>query len=143
MGRSKATATLAGRSLIAHPLAAIVDAGLEPVVVAKPDSELPALGCRVVREAPEPVHPLAGLADSIAVTHAGGRVHPLLGRYAPWVGRLFAAALADSMPLTAVVLLDPRLVGEAELERFRDPERITFNVNSPADLDRAKRWLQA
>jgi len=176
MGRPKATVALGGRPLIAHPLAAIVDAGLTPMVVAKPDSELPPLDCRVVREAAEPVHPLAGLAaaldaagdrpavvlacdmpfvgaelvawlaalaDSIAVAYAGGRVHPLLGRYAPGVGRLFAAALDDPMPLTeAVVSLDPRLVRESELARFGDPQRIAFNVNSPADLERAERWLR-
>lgn len=172
MGRSKALVELAGRPLIAYPLEAIAAARLEPLVVAKPDSELPPLDCRVVRESPEPVHPLAGLVaaleaagsrpvvalacdmpfvppellawlaglpDSIAVAFAAGRVHPLLGRYATDVGRLFAVALDDPIPLTeAVVSLDPRLVGERELRRFGDPERIAFNVNSPQDLERAE-----
>lgn len=175
MGRSKALVELSGRPLIAYPLEAIAAAGLEPLVVAKPDSELPALDCRVVRERPEPVHPLAGLVaaleaagsrpvvalgcdmpfvppdllawlaavpDSIAVAFAAGRVHPLLGRYAPDVGRLFAAVLDDPMPLTeAVVSLDPRLLGDQELRRFGDPEQITFNVNSPEDLEHAQELL--
>jgi molybdopterin-guanine dinucleotide biosynthesis protein A len=175
MGRPKALVELAGRPLIGYPLEAIVAAGLEPLVVAKPDSKLPALDCRIVREAPEPVHPVAGLVaaleaagsrpvvalacdmpfvapelvawlgglpDSIAVAFAAGRVHPLLGRYASGVARLFAPALEDPMPLTeAVVSLDPRLVGERELRRFGDPERMIFNVNSPADLERAEELL--
>jgi molybdenum cofactor guanylyltransferase len=176
MGRPKATVELSGRPLIAYPVEAIAAAGLAPLVVAKPDSELPPLDCRVVRERPEPVHPLAGLVaaleaadsrpvvvlgcdmpfvppeliswlaglpDSVAVTFAGGRVHPLLGRYAPDVAPLFAAALADPMPLTeAVVSLDPRIVHEREVRRFGDPERMTFNVNSPQDLERAEELLR-
>lgn len=177
LGRPKATAELAGRPLISYPLAAIAAAGLEPLVVAKPGSELPDLDCRVVRERPEPVHPLAGLVaaleaasgrplvalacdmpfvpaaalawlaelpDSIAVAVVGGRVQPLLGRYSSGVERLFAPALDDPMPLTeAVVSLDPRLVGEDELRRFGDPDSIAFNVNSPADLERAERRLRS
>jgi molybdenum cofactor guanylyltransferase len=176
MGRPKAVVELAGRPLVSYPVEAIADAGLEPLVVAKPDSELPALDCRVVREGAEPIHPLAGLVaaleaagsrpvvalacdmpfvppellswlagvpDSIAVAFAAGRVHPLLGRYAPDVAPLFAAALDDPMPLTeAVVSLDPRIVGERELERFGDPDRIAFNVNSAADLERAEELLR-
>jgi molybdopterin-guanine dinucleotide biosynthesis protein A len=177
MGRSKAMVELGGRPLIAYPLEAIAAAGLEPVVVAKPDSELPPLDCRVVREAHEPVHPLAGLVaaleaadgrpvialacdlpfvpaellawlahlpDAVAVTFAAGRLHPLLARYASEVGRLFASALPDPMPLTeAVVSLDPRIVSEQEVGRFGDPERIAFNVNSPEDLERARELLEA
>jgi len=177
MGRPKALVELDGRPLVSHPLGAVAAAGLEPVVVAKPDSELPALECRVVREPTEPAHPLrgltaaleaagtrpvvvlacdmpfvppdliawlAGLRDSIAVVLAGGRVHPLLGRYSPEVAPLFAAALDDPMPLTeAVVSLDPRFVSEREIEPFGDPERIAFNVNSPADLERAEDLLRS
>jgi len=176
MGRPKALVELGGRPLLSHPVGAVVAAGLEPVVVAKPDSELPALECPVVREPAEPAHPLcgltaaleaagtrpavvlagdmpfvppeliawlAGLRDSIAVVLAGGRVHPLLGRYSPEVAPLFAAALDDPMPLTeAVVSLDPRFVREHEIEPFGDPVRIAFNVNSPADLERAEDLLR-
>jgi molybdenum cofactor guanylyltransferase len=174
--RPKAIVELDGRPLIFYPLEAIAKAGLTPLVVAKPDSELPSLDCRVVREPAKPVHPLAGLVaaleeagprpvvalgcnmpfvppeliswlaglpDSVALTFACGRVHPLLGRYAPDVAPLFAAALADPMPLTeAVVSLDPRIVHEQEVRRFGDPERMTFNVNSPQDLEWAEELLR-
>ena len=43
MGASKATVALAGEPLISRPLAAARAAGLEAVVVAKPDTALPEL----------------------------------------------------------------------------------------------------
>jgi hypothetical protein len=36
--------------------------------------------------------------------------------------------------------LEPRVVGEAELARFGDPERLCYNVNTPEDLAEAERW---
>ena len=41
----------------------------------------------------------------------------------------------------AVAALDPHIVGERELARFGDPERIVFNVNSPEDLLTAEQLL--
>jgi len=65
IGRNKAMVELAGRPLISYPLAAIEEAGLEPVVVAKPDTELPALPCRTIREPDVPQHPLCGLVAAL------------------------------------------------------------------------------
>jgi molybdenum cofactor guanylyltransferase len=65
MGRPKALVELAGRPLIAHSVAAVEAASLEPLVVAKSDSPLPQLACRVVREAREPVHPLVGVVSAL------------------------------------------------------------------------------
>ena len=61
----KATAQLAGRPLISRPLAALRQAGLDPIVVAKPGTELPPLEVRVLREPPEPRHPLAGIVAAL------------------------------------------------------------------------------
>jgi len=69
MGRPKAGLELAGRPLIGYPIAAAREAGLEPFVVAKPDSELPALDCEVLAEPVEPIHPLTGIVA--ALEHAG------------------------------------------------------------------------
>ena len=71
MGTPKALVDLAGRPLIAHVLAAVEAASLEPVVVAKPDSPLPSLSCRVLRDSAEPIHPLQGLLTALAAS--GGR----------------------------------------------------------------------
>ncbi|HET6831834.1 MAG TPA: NTP transferase domain-containing protein, partial [Solirubrobacterales bacterium] len=65
MGGPKAGAELAGRPLISYPIAAARAAGLEPLVVAKPDSELPALDCEVLAEPPEPIHPLTGIIAAL------------------------------------------------------------------------------
>jgi GTP:adenosylcobinamide-phosphate guanylyltransferase len=40
-----------------------------------------------------------------------------------------------------VVALEPRVVAEDELARFGDPELISLNVNTPADLERAEAAL--
>src|SRR5215207_877879 len=68
MGSPKALVELAGRPLIAHVLTAVEAASLEPVVVAKPDSLLPLVSCRVLREPAEPIHPLYGLLTALAAS---------------------------------------------------------------------------
>lgn len=65
IGRDKATIPLAGKPLISYPLAAIQAAGLEPIVVAKADSELPALAAPVMTEPAEPRHPLRGIVAAL------------------------------------------------------------------------------
>jgi molybdopterin-guanine dinucleotide biosynthesis protein A len=176
LGRPKATALLAGRPLISYPLAALEAAGLRPVVVAKPDTELPPLDREPWLEGAGPRHPLVGILEALdraggtvlacacdmpfvtaelagwlaslraplVVPRAGGRAHPLLARYAPDLTDSLAAALAGERPLAAAVeAIGPRYVGEHELRRFGDPERLLANVNTPDDLARAERLLAA
>ena len=72
LGGAKPVAELGGRPLIAWPLAAARDAGLEAVVVAKADTPLPSdLDVPVWTEPDEPSHPLAGLVH--ALEQADGR----------------------------------------------------------------------
>lgn len=174
MDEAKAVAPLAGRPLIAYPLAAARQAGLTAVVVAKPGSPLPVLDAEVWREPVEPVHPLCGLVH--ALTHGGGRplvvvaadmpfvsgkvlawlaaghgdtaatvpvvdgrLQPLLARYEPSTLDLLSRALtAGTSMRDAVNALAPHLV---DLSPFGDPRRLTFNVNTPADLARAEELL--
>ena len=56
MGEPKAVVELAGRPLVARVVSTVGSAGLEPIVVAKPDSPLPPLDCRVLSEPSEPRH---------------------------------------------------------------------------------------
>ncbi len=65
MGGPKAGVELAGRPLIAHPIAAVRLAGLAPFVVAKPATPLPELRCPLVTEPAEPQHPLAGVVAAL------------------------------------------------------------------------------
>jgi molybdenum cofactor guanylyltransferase len=89
MGSPKALVELAGRPLIAHVLAAVEATSLEPVVVAKRESPLPSVSCRVLRERAEPIHPLQGLLTALAASD--GR--PVV-------------ALACDMPLVPPALLE-------------------------------------
>jgi molybdenum cofactor guanylyltransferase len=174
LGRPKATAPLAGRPLITYPLAALEAAGLRPVVIAKPDTELPPLDREPWLEAAEPRHPLVGILEALhraggpvlacgcdlpfvtaelvgwvaslsaplVVPRAGGRDHPLLARYTPDLSDSLAAALAAERSLVeAIEAIGPRYVGEEELGRFGDPERLLGNVNTPDELARAERLL--
>jgi molybdopterin-guanine dinucleotide biosynthesis protein A len=96
LGGAKAKVELAGRPLVSHSLAALEAAGLEAIVVAKPDTELPPLGCPVVREPELPRHPLCGIVA--ALREAGGRA---------------VVVLACDMPLAAPALLE-RLAAAGE-----------------------------
>jgi molybdopterin-guanine dinucleotide biosynthesis protein A len=176
MGRPKAGAELAGRPLVSYPVAAARAVDLEPWVIAKPDTELPPLDCRVLIEPAEPHHPLCGIVAALgaaegraavavaadmpfvedkllawiashlgtACVQAEGRLQPLLGRYDPVDAEPLAAAVGSGEAAhEAVVRLDPLLIGEEDLRRFGDPAQICFNVNTPADLERAEGILAA
>jgi molybdopterin-guanine dinucleotide biosynthesis protein A len=177
IGGSKATLELASRPLISYPLAAVAEAGLEPVVIAKRDTKLPPLDFPVIREPDRPQHPLCGVlaamrhADSRPVVVVGcdmpfasarllawlgaarerlvvPRVHerlqPLLARYATELAPALEQALANAQAMQCTVeSLRPRVLSEAELARFGNPQRLCFNVNTPADLHEAARLLDS
>jgi molybdenum cofactor guanylyltransferase len=65
LGGNKPTTLLAGRPLISYPLAAARDAGLEAIVIAKPDTALPPLPERVVYDHEQLHHPLAGVLAAL------------------------------------------------------------------------------
>ena len=172
LGRPKPTALLGGRALLEYPLSALRAAGLETVVVAKPDTSLPAVETAVWHEDTEPVHPLLGVTtaleradgrpvlacacdlpfvtaplaallaerdDPLAIPRAGGRLHPLFARYTVQLLPALHEALERRAPLQeTLATLDPVIVEECELSAFGDPDRLLFNVNTPADLARAE-----
>lgn len=176
IGGAKALVELAGGPLISYPLAAVEKAGLEPVVVAKADSELPPLNCRVIREPELPRHPLCGIVaaleyasgrplvavgcdmpftaagllawlgsapEPLVVPSLGDRLQPLPARYDGALLPALEEALAEGRALRATLeSLRPRTIAEAELARFGNPERLCFNVNTPADVEQAERMLE-
>lgn len=76
------------------------------------------------------------------VLAAGGRVQPLPALYQPGQLARLEAALARERPQRAVLEeLAPHVIGERELERYGDPERLCFSVNDRGDLERARAWL--
>ncbi len=173
LGGRKPMATVAGNPLIERAVFTVRAAGLDPLVVAKEESELPRLDAAVLREPDEPRHPLAGLVaalgvadgvvvmacdmplvppellawlavvpDEHAVCRGADGLEPLLGRYSSSATAVLARALARGAPARAAVAeLGPRIVDRGELERFGPPEELLFNVNTPADAERAARLL--
>ena len=107
MGAAKATVPFAGRPLIERPVGAALAAGLETVVVAKPDSALPPLGVPVWREPAEPRHPLTGLVA--ALEGAGGRPVVALACDMPFVAPALLRRLAALRGTVA-----PRVAGRLE-----------------------------
>jgi molybdopterin-guanine dinucleotide biosynthesis protein A len=162
MGGAKATASLAGRPLIAWPVAAAQAAGLETVVVAKRGSELPSLSVPVWVEPDEPAHPLAGLVraleagrpvvaigcdmpfvapellerlaslDGCAAPRVAGRLEPFPARYEPSALPVLRAALAREAPLREA--LAALEPRELDLRGLGDPALLVRSVNTPEEL---------
>jgi molybdenum cofactor guanylyltransferase len=105
MGRAKATLELAGRPLICYPLAALIEARLETVVVAKRGSELPDLPVPLVLEPDEPAHPLCGIVA--ALRYADGRSVLACGCDMPFV----SSALVERIASTDGALVLPSMGG--------------------------------
>jgi molybdenum cofactor guanylyltransferase len=123
-----------------HPLTGIVAALREarhPVVVLGCDMPLvpPALLAHLAELVGEPRR------DAVAA-EVDEALEPLLAAYDPASADALAAALAEGLPLRdAVASLEPYLLREGDLRRFGDPRTLAFNVNSPADLERAATLL--
>jgi molybdopterin-guanine dinucleotide biosynthesis protein A len=87
---------------------------------------------------------LASTPEPLVVPAPGGELQPLLARYEASLLPTLEAALSAEAPMQETVeALSPRLVLDAELARFGDPERLFFNVNTREDLDEAQCLLEA
>jgi molybdopterin-guanine dinucleotide biosynthesis protein A len=78
---------------------------------------------------------------SAVVPIVGNRPEPLCAAYATHAAEAIAAAVRAGTIKNADVLAQlPNVVilEESELRRFGDPEVMFFNVNTPADLERAE-----
>ena len=168
LGRPKAAAALAGRPLIGHVLAAARDGGLEPIVVAKADSALPPLDCRIVIEPAAPRHPLCGIIAGLEAIEDAGAVicatdmpfvtggllrwladldeplaviaeKPLPARYGRALIPALRDALANDESLRALARrLATRHLEIGELAAFGDPRRLLANINTAAELAAAE-----
>jgi molybdopterin-guanine dinucleotide biosynthesis protein A len=106
LGRPKATAPLAGRALVEHPLAALREAGLSAVVVAKPGTDLPAGAAEVWTEPAEPLHPLCGIVHAL---ERAGRPLVVVGCDLPFVAPGLLRWLAERTEPLAVAAAGGRL----------------------------------
>lgn len=141
MGGGKAGVELHGQPLIAYPLAAIAEAGLQAIVCAKPGDELPAVEAPVLREPEQPCHPLCGI---VAALRAGeGRPVVVVACDLPFVAAGLIRLLADApeplvvptregRPQPLLARYEPSLLPdlEAALE-FEEPLARTVEVLAP------------
>jgi molybdopterin-guanine dinucleotide biosynthesis protein A len=109
MGAPKALALLGGRPLVSYPLAAAAAAGLEAVVIAKPDTPLPDLPVPVWREPPTPRHPLLGLVTAL---ERAGRPVVAVACDQPWIPAELLSRLAAGDPAARATAL--RVAGRLE-----------------------------
>jgi molybdenum cofactor guanylyltransferase len=119
-----------------HPLRGVITAlrwgGGRPVVV---------VGCDMPFVTGALLVWLASL-DGLVVPEVDDRLQPLLARYEPaHAGALEIALRSGYSMRKAIAGLQPRVVGERELQRFGDPSRLFFNVNDHTDLQVAERLL--
>jgi molybdopterin-guanine dinucleotide biosynthesis protein A len=105
-GAPKALAELGGRTLLDRALEGVVAAGLEPVVVAREDSPLPArLAARVVHDPPGDPHPLGAIAAALR----NGPTAVVLACDMPFVPARLLAWLAELSDAVAVAEVGGRL----------------------------------
>jgi molybdopterin-guanine dinucleotide biosynthesis protein A len=159
MGGAKPVAELRGEPLIAHPLRAAAQAGLEAVVVAKAATP-PPLTVPVWREPDEPVHPLLGIVTALeraerpvvavgcdmpfvtadllarlaagpeAAVRAGGQLEPFPARYEPAALPALRGALAREASMRATLAALEPVTLEVE-------ERVVASINTPDELANA------
>jgi molybdopterin-guanine dinucleotide biosynthesis protein A len=131
IGGAKAMLELAGRPLISYPLEAVAEAGLEPVVVAKRDSQLPPLDCPLIHEPDRPRHPLCGVLA--ALRHADGRPVVIVGCDMPFASARLLAWLGATSERLVVPSVHNRL----------QPLLARYGSELAPDLERALADAQA
>ena len=107
MGAPKAGLPVGGGTLIERPIATLEAAGLEVVVVAKPDSVLPALAVERWSEPATPRHPLCGI---VAALERAGRPIVVIACDMPFV----PATLVTQLAASSAAALVPSLGGSLE-----------------------------
>lgn len=120
-----------------HPLVGILEAlrhaGGRPVIVTGCD--LPLLTSGYFRY-------LAGHPGGTVVPRVGGHLQPLAARFGADAADAVRHGVGMEASVTGVIAgLHPTVIGEEELHRFGDPDRMFTNVNTPGDLERVTRLL--
>jgi molybdenum cofactor guanylyltransferase len=120
-----------------HPLCGVL-AAMEQAGAAR---DVLALGCDMPFLTPALLSWMAEL-DGPALLETEGRLQPLPGRYPAGARGRLAAAVHDQEAMgSTLASLGAQVLGDAELARFGEPQRLCFNVNEPADLERAREML--
>jgi molybdopterin-guanine dinucleotide biosynthesis protein A len=120
-----------------HPVAGIVTALRE-----SSGRPLVAVACDMPFLAPALLARLAVALEPLVLPELEGELHPFPGRYASSLLPALEEALDAGEPLRRTLArLDPRRLEAAELDHFGPPDQLLFNVNTPNDLERARRSL--
>jgi molybdenum cofactor guanylyltransferase len=126
--RRKPLASLGGRPLIQHALAAARASGLGVVVVSKPGVALGELDCELVYEPERPRHPLCGLLAALAQAEGRDRELPVVAIACdmPFLTGPLLAWLAARRPASRAALA--RVSGRLEplLGRYLPAQRPTL-----------------
>ena len=132
MGGPKPIVELASRPLVSRIVGTVGSAGLDPVVVAKPDTALPKLDCRVLSEPSEPHHPLTGLVTVLGASAGRGVV--AIACDMPFVPAKLLTWLAQLEEPVAVCEVGGRL--EPLLGRYSPDvcERLTESLDAGASM---------
>jgi molybdenum cofactor guanylyltransferase len=100
-------------------------------------------GCDMPFVSPGFLLSLATTNAPLVVPRAGGRLHPLLARYEPVLLEPLHRILSENRPLQeSVAELEPSIIEEPAMHELGDPELLLFNINEPADLERAEEVLR-
>jgi molybdopterin-guanine dinucleotide biosynthesis protein A len=123
IGGSKATVGLRGKPLLSYPLQALRAALEEVAIIAKPDTELPALsGVSLWMEPQAPRHPLIGIAHALEL--AGGRAVLACAADMPFVTPRVVSQLAQSRAGRAPIAIARHGGGTQPLLGRYQPEAI-------------------
>jgi molybdopterin-guanine dinucleotide biosynthesis protein A len=140
LGGAKPLRAVGGRPLIGYPIAAARAAGLHPVIVCKPETDLGPFETDAVttlREPARPTHPLLGIATALRALDAPVVVCPCDLPLLP------AALLADlaGLPRGAVVASGPEAI-EPLLGRY-EPASVPVLEEAVAADRSARRMIAA
>lgn len=116
-----------------HPLCGVI-AALDYAAERSPAPDVVLVACDMPFLAPELLAWLAAV-EGPAMVETAGRPQPLLSRCRVADRPVLLEALHDDSSLAdALLRLDPRVIDDAGLARFGDPQRLCFNVNDARDL---------
>jgi molybdopterin-guanine dinucleotide biosynthesis protein A len=120
----------------AHPLCGILTA------LTYVQAPIVAVGCDMPFLPPELLQALAADPARARTIRLAGELQPLPSLYPHGSTHTLQAALAERCALrSALELLEPEILTQAQVAAFGDPARMFFSVNRPEDLDQAQRWL--
>jgi len=125
------------REPLHHPLAGVLGALEQSSAVIALACDMPFIPAAMLRW-------IAAQSARSLVTRPGSFLQPFPALYRrEHLHSLRSSMRAQRSMQSSIEQLRPQIVDDRELRAFGAPLRLFFSVNTPADLRRAERWLQA